>query len=164
MDSAAALSNPNGLTCQVSSKIIYRRLTGGVSSSLVAVRAPLQSVIAVSTLIIFLNHYDMGQIFSILGGLKGGGAGVLVSAFPDVKIPTQSLCEWAFPKFESYGDKVALVDDNMSITYADLLEQSKLLAAALSKKGFKKGDCVSASSDSTDIQPCEPAPFRPSFA
>jgi acyl-CoA synthetase (AMP-forming)/AMP-acid ligase II len=64
------------------------------------------------------------------------------SAFPDVDIPDVSLTEFVLARAEGLADKAALIDgtSGRTITYAQLSESVRAVAAGLAERGFGKGD------------------------
>jgi acyl-CoA synthetase (AMP-forming)/AMP-acid ligase II len=64
------------------------------------------------------------------------------SAFEDVDIPDVSLTEFVLARAEELGDKPALIDGSSgrTITYAQLAESVRAVAAGLADRGFRKGD------------------------
>ncbi|XP_033733817.1 4-coumarate--CoA ligase 1-like isoform X2 [Pecten maximus] len=69
---------------------------------------------------------------------------IYTSPFPDVEIKTQSLPEYIFPKFEIFGNKMALVDNDTgkSYTYLQLRDAVIKVASGLHRLGYKKGDVL----------------------
>ncbi len=69
---------------------------------------------------------------------------VFRSSFPDVTIPNITLPEFVLGAARARGAHPALVDgvSGRTITYADLAEQVRRLAAGLSRRGIGKGDVV----------------------
>ena len=66
------------------------------------------------------------------------------SSFPDVTIPNVTLPEFVLGAARSRGAHPALVDgvSGRTITYVDLAEQVRRLAAGFSRRGIGKGDVV----------------------
>jgi len=64
------------------------------------------------------------------------------SPFPDVDIPNVSLPEFVFRRAEEFGNKPALIEGPTGrvITYAELVDAVRRVAASLAARGFKKGD------------------------
>src|SRR5215217_6493194 len=64
------------------------------------------------------------------------------SAFPDVEIPDLSLTDFVLGRVERLGDKPALIDatSGRTLTYAQLAESVRAVAAGLVDRGFGKGD------------------------
>jgi acyl-CoA synthetase (AMP-forming)/AMP-acid ligase II len=64
------------------------------------------------------------------------------SPFPDVEIPDASITEFVFARTDERGDKPALIDapSGRTISYAQLGESVRAVAAALAERGFGKGD------------------------
>ncbi|KAJ8309552.1 hypothetical protein KUTeg_014426 [Tegillarca granosa] len=65
---------------------------------------------------------------------------------PDIELKNESVAEYLFPRYESFGDKVALelVDfpTGQQYTYSQLKDYSVKVASALTKMGYKKGDIL----------------------
>ncbi len=66
------------------------------------------------------------------------------SPHPDIPIPDRTVPGLVFSNAATYGDKPALVDGptGRTITYNHLVALTRRLAAGLSERGFKKGDCL----------------------
>jgi acyl-CoA synthetase (AMP-forming)/AMP-acid ligase II len=66
------------------------------------------------------------------------------SPFPAIPIPEGTLTDWVFAQAASYGDRAALVDavSGQAISYADLVDRVRRLAAGLSRRGVGKGTVV----------------------
>jgi acyl-CoA synthetase (AMP-forming)/AMP-acid ligase II len=64
------------------------------------------------------------------------------SPYPDVEIPDQPLTAFFLERIRPYGDKAALIDglSGRTLTYAQLANAIRLVAANLSRRGFGKGD------------------------
>jgi acyl-CoA synthetase (AMP-forming)/AMP-acid ligase II len=64
------------------------------------------------------------------------------SPFPDVEIPDTPLTEFVLAGAGELGDKPALIDapTGRTITYAQLAESVRAVAAGLAERGFSKGD------------------------
>jgi acyl-CoA synthetase (AMP-forming)/AMP-acid ligase II len=64
------------------------------------------------------------------------------SPFPDVEIPDTPLTEFVLAGAGKLGDKPALIDapTGRTITYAQLAESVRAVAAGLAERGFSKGD------------------------
>jgi len=62
--------------------------------------------------------------------------------YPDVAIPEVSLTDFIFKSTAEFKDKPALIDGptGRAITYAQLEDSVRRVAASLAKRGFKKGD------------------------
>jgi acyl-CoA synthetase (AMP-forming)/AMP-acid ligase II len=67
---------------------------------------------------------------------------MLRSPFPDVEIPDVALTELVLARAGELGDRPALIDapSGRSITYAQLAESVRAVAAGLAERGFGKGD------------------------
>jgi acyl-CoA synthetase (AMP-forming)/AMP-acid ligase II len=67
---------------------------------------------------------------------------VIRSPFPDVEIPEKSLTEFVLARAGELGDKAALIDapSGRTITYAELVQSVRAVAAGLDKRGFRKGE------------------------
>ena len=67
------------------------------------------------------------------------------SPFPDITVPNKSLFDMVFAEAASRGDAKAMADgiSGRSISYRELLDQIRRVAAGLAKRGIKKGDVVS---------------------
>jgi acyl-CoA synthetase (AMP-forming)/AMP-acid ligase II len=67
---------------------------------------------------------------------------VIRSPFPDVEIPDVSLTEFALARAGEFGDTAALIDapTGRTVTYAQLRESVRAVAAGLDERGFRKGD------------------------
>ncbi len=66
---------------------------------------------------------------------------VIRSPFPDVEIPDVPLTDFVLARARELGDKPALIDapNGRTITYAQLRESVRAVAAGLSARGFGKG-------------------------
>jgi acyl-CoA synthetase (AMP-forming)/AMP-acid ligase II len=64
------------------------------------------------------------------------------SKLPDVEIPDVSLTDFVLARAVGRGDKPALIDgpSGRTITYAQLAESVRAVAAGLAARGFGKGD------------------------
>ena len=64
------------------------------------------------------------------------------SPFPDVTIPEVPLSEFVLQRAAEFGDKPAFIDgpSGRELTYAQLAHAVERVAAALSERGFGKGD------------------------
>ena len=64
------------------------------------------------------------------------------SPFPDVEIPDVSLTDFVLARAGERGDRPALIDapSGRTITYAQLAESVRAVAAGLAERGFGKGD------------------------
>jgi acyl-CoA synthetase (AMP-forming)/AMP-acid ligase II len=64
------------------------------------------------------------------------------SPFPDVEIPDAPLTPFVLARAGELGDKPALIDapTGRTITYAELAESVRAVAAGLAERGFGKGD------------------------
>jgi acyl-CoA synthetase (AMP-forming)/AMP-acid ligase II len=64
------------------------------------------------------------------------------SPFPDVEIPEVSLTQFVLARAEELGNKPAFIDgaSGRTITYAQLRESVRAVAAGLGERGFGKGD------------------------
>ena len=64
------------------------------------------------------------------------------SPFPDVEIPDVSFTEFVLARAGELGDKPALIDapSGRTISYAQLVESVRRMAAGLAARGFRKGD------------------------
>jgi acyl-CoA synthetase (AMP-forming)/AMP-acid ligase II len=64
------------------------------------------------------------------------------SPFPDVQVPDTPLTEFVLARARELGDKPALIDapSGRTITYAQLAESVRAVAAGLAERGFGKGD------------------------
>jgi acyl-CoA synthetase (AMP-forming)/AMP-acid ligase II len=64
------------------------------------------------------------------------------SAFPDVEIPDMPFTDFVLARAGEHGDKAAFIDapSGRTITYAELTESVRGLAAGLAERGFGKGD------------------------
>jgi acyl-CoA synthetase (AMP-forming)/AMP-acid ligase II len=64
------------------------------------------------------------------------------SEFPDVEIPDARLTDFVLARAAGLGDKPALIDatSGRTITYAQLAESVRAVAAGLADRGFGKGD------------------------
>jgi acyl-CoA synthetase (AMP-forming)/AMP-acid ligase II len=67
---------------------------------------------------------------------------VIRSPFPDIEIPEMSFTEFVLARAGELGDKPALIDapSGRTITYAQLVESIRAVAAGLAERGFGKGD------------------------
>jgi acyl-CoA synthetase (AMP-forming)/AMP-acid ligase II len=67
---------------------------------------------------------------------------VIRSPFPDVEIPDVSLSDFVLARADEFGEKPALIDapSGRTITYAQLRDSVRAVAAALDERGFRKGD------------------------
>ena len=64
------------------------------------------------------------------------------SPFPDVEIPEVPLTEFVLSRADEFGDKPAFIDaaSGRTITYAELQESVRVVAAGLAARGFRKGE------------------------
>jgi len=64
------------------------------------------------------------------------------SPFPDVEIPDTCLTDFVLARASERGDRPALIDapSGRTITYAQLAESVRAVAAGLTKRGFGKGE------------------------
>src|SRR5215510_1726090 len=71
-------------------------------------------------------------------------ARIIRSQFPDVEIPDVTISEWVLSKAAQRGDKPAIIDGptGRTITYAQLVDSVKRVAAGLAKHGLNKGDAL----------------------
>ena len=62
--------------------------------------------------------------------------------FPELPIPEMPLTDFVLQNAASFGDKPALIDGPTGriITYGELAQAIRRIAASLAKRGFKKGD------------------------
>jgi acyl-CoA synthetase (AMP-forming)/AMP-acid ligase II len=67
---------------------------------------------------------------------------VIRSPFPDVEIPDTSFTDFVLARAGERGDKAALIDgpSGRTITYAELVDSVRGVAAGLAARGFRKGD------------------------
>ena len=67
---------------------------------------------------------------------------MLRSPFPDVEIPDMPFTDFVLERAGAQGDKAAFIDgpSGRTITYAQLTESVRGLAAGLAERGFGKGD------------------------
>ncbi|HEY0080127.1 MAG TPA: 4-coumarate--CoA ligase family protein [Pyrinomonadaceae bacterium] len=66
------------------------------------------------------------------------------SPFPDVSVPEISLTELIFERARTRTEKPALIDglSGRTLTYGQLMEQVRRVAAGLAARGFRKGDVL----------------------
>ncbi|HTP18760.1 MAG TPA: 4-coumarate--CoA ligase family protein [Solirubrobacteraceae bacterium] len=64
------------------------------------------------------------------------------SPFPDIEIPDMPFTDFVLARAGERGDKAALIDGSSgrTITYPELTESIRGLAAGLAERGFRKGD------------------------
>ena len=64
------------------------------------------------------------------------------SPFPDVEIPDMSLSNFVLSRAGEFGNRAALIDapSGRTITYAQLMESVRAVAAGLDQRGFRKGE------------------------
>jgi acyl-CoA synthetase (AMP-forming)/AMP-acid ligase II len=64
------------------------------------------------------------------------------SPFPDIEIPDTPFTEFVLERADQRGDKAAIIDGptGRTITYPQLVESVRGLAAGLAERGFGKGD------------------------
>ncbi len=64
--------------------------------------------------------------------------------YPDVAIPEVSLTEFVFASTDGFKDKPAIIDaaTGRTLTFGELTDAVRRVAASLRKKGFKKGDVL----------------------
>jgi acyl-CoA synthetase (AMP-forming)/AMP-acid ligase II len=69
---------------------------------------------------------------------------IIRSAFPDVEIPDVSITEYVLGEAARLGDKPAIIDgaSGRTLSYKQLLELVRRLAAGLSAHGLSKGDVL----------------------
>src|SRR5512132_237821 len=67
---------------------------------------------------------------------------VVKSSSPDVRIPDVSITEYVLRHADRLGDKPALIDGptGRTLTYGQLRDGVRRVAAGLTRRGFKKGD------------------------
>ena len=67
---------------------------------------------------------------------------VIRSPFPDVEIPDTSFTDFVLARAGECGDKAALINgpSGRTITYAELVDSVRGVAAGLAARGFRKGD------------------------
>src|SRR5919109_1550718 len=67
---------------------------------------------------------------------------MLRSPFPDVEIPDVALTDFVLARTGDLGERPALIDapSGRTITYAQLAESVRAVAAGLAERGFGKGD------------------------
>jgi acyl-CoA synthetase (AMP-forming)/AMP-acid ligase II len=67
---------------------------------------------------------------------------IIKSPYPDVTIPEVSLTTFVFEKTGALGDKPALIDGptGRTVTYSQLVDSIRRVAANLSQRGFKQGE------------------------
>jgi acyl-CoA synthetase (AMP-forming)/AMP-acid ligase II len=66
------------------------------------------------------------------------------SPYKEVAIPEVSLAEFVLRRAGEFADKPALIEasENRVMTYGQLKENVRRVAAGLDRRGFKKGDCL----------------------
>jgi len=69
---------------------------------------------------------------------------IIKSPYPDITIPDTAFTPFVLQKASSIPDKPALIDGptGRTITYGELLDRIKRVAASLEKRGFGKGDVL----------------------
>ena len=69
---------------------------------------------------------------------------IIKSPYPDISIPDTAFTPFVLQKASSIPDKPALIDGptGRTITYGELLDSIKRVAASLEKRGFGKGDVL----------------------
>jgi acyl-CoA synthetase (AMP-forming)/AMP-acid ligase II len=67
---------------------------------------------------------------------------VIRSPFPDVEIPDMTMTEFVLGRAAERGDKAAFIDaaSGRTITYEQVIDGVRALAAGLSERGLGKGD------------------------
>ena len=67
---------------------------------------------------------------------------VIRSPFPDVEIPDQPLTEFVLARAGEFGGRAALIDapSGRTVTYAELVQSVRAVAAGLDERGFRKGE------------------------
>jgi acyl-CoA synthetase (AMP-forming)/AMP-acid ligase II len=67
---------------------------------------------------------------------------VMRSPFPDAEIPDVSLSDFVLARARELGDKPAFIDaaTGRTITYLELVESVRAVAAGLAERGFRKGE------------------------
>src|SRR5437016_3759173 len=62
--------------------------------------------------------------------------------YPDVAIPEVSITDFIFASTAAFKDKTALIDgpSGRSLTYAEVQDAVRRVAASLAARGFEKGD------------------------
>src|ERR1700733_10706106 len=90
---------------------------------------------------LFSRYPDRGRRVGRTG-LSEGGLAMIRSPLPDVEIPHVSLSEFVLGRAVERGDRPALVDapSGRTITYAQLAELVRAVAAGLVDRGFGKGE------------------------
>ena len=66
---------------------------------------------------------------------------VIRSPFPDIEIPDVTLTEFVLARADVLGEKPAMIDgtSGRTITYLQLHESVRAVAARLAERGFGKG-------------------------
>jgi len=69
---------------------------------------------------------------------------IIRSSFPDVEIPETSITEYVLGAAAERGDKPAMIEgaSGRRLTYAELVEMVRRIAAGLAAHGLKKGDVL----------------------
>lgn len=67
---------------------------------------------------------------------------IFKSPYPDIAIPEIAFTDFLFQNAMQYPDKAALIDgpSGRTLTYGQLVMGTRLIAASLHQRGFKKGD------------------------
>ena len=67
---------------------------------------------------------------------------MISSPFPDIEIPDMPFTDFVLGRAGERGDKAALIDGptGRTITYPQLIDSVRGLAAGLAERGFGKGD------------------------
>jgi acyl-CoA synthetase (AMP-forming)/AMP-acid ligase II/pimeloyl-ACP methyl ester carboxylesterase len=82
--------------------------------------------------------------FHVVAGLPQTGKAVIRSPQADVELADTTLPDYVLGRADEWGDKVALVDGdtNRRISYRELADASRRVAAALAARGVAKGDVL----------------------
>ncbi|KAH3853329.1 hypothetical protein DPMN_095851 [Dreissena polymorpha] len=90
-------------------------------------------------------RYVIGNTRDVSTGMEKTGPGTIFrSPVPDVELPVQSISDFLFSRFNTFGNTIALVDHGTgrSYLYSQLEDLSRRVGSFLARKGLRKGDVV----------------------
>ncbi|XP_052276136.1 uncharacterized protein LOC127875253 [Dreissena polymorpha] len=90
-------------------------------------------------------RYVIGNTRDVSTGMEKTGPGTIFrSPVPDVELPVQSISDFLFSRFNTFGNTIALVDHGTgrSFQFSQLEDLSRRVGSFLARKGLRKGDVV----------------------